>query len=216
MASPGVRVNVADPVAPALSPTFSTEEPAPPVLRVFEEVMLEDEATKMVTKYRLELSSTEITLNGYDSPGGAAAGGSGVFEMHLPLHAFARPETGGGGLFGQGVANPFFIRAQVATGQDEGGPPANIKLTFGGRKADRDVVFAALSSPPPAPASAQGGGLTLQVAEPLAAITSAAALRDMHNPDVRAPLSPPSPWPPTPLDTCLSFSFRGRPTSPAR
>ena len=69
MASPGVRVNVADPVAPALSPTFSTEEPAPPVLRVFEEVMLEDEATKMVTKYRLELSSTEITLNGYDSPG---------------------------------------------------------------------------------------------------------------------------------------------------
>ena len=218
MASPGVRVNVADPVAPALSPTFSTEEPAPPVLRVFEEVMLEDEATKMVTKYRLELSSTEITLNGYDSPGGAAAGGSGVFEMHLPLHAFARPETGGGGLFGQGVANPFFIRAQVATGQDEGGPPANIKLTFGGRKADRDVVFAALSSPPPAPASAQGGGLTLQVAEPLAAITSAAALRDMHNPDVRARRPPRGRRPPLTRacrflsegDQCLHHAERQR------
>ena len=150
-------------------------QPPPVSLRVYDDVTLEDEATGMKTKYRAELGPEVLTLYAVEGVAGAAA-----LEMTLPLHAFARPERGGGGLLGRGLAKPFFIRAQVNTGNGEG-VTASIKLAFSSGRAERDEVFEVIASPPPAPAPSSG--LQLVVDQPLPTLQSAAVLRDMQNPD---------------------------------
>ncbi len=149
-----------------------------PSLHAFDDVTLEDEATNMKTKYRLELSQTELTLYAADTR--RSASGASALQMHLPLHAFARPECGGGGLLGQGLANPFWIRTQVNTGN--GASMAAIKLTFAGRRADRDKVFEAISHPP-APPAAVSPMFSLEVQQPLAVLRSSGVLRDMNYPE---------------------------------
>jgi serine/threonine protein kinase len=154
------------------------QQPLPPLvsLRVYDDVTLEDEATGMKTKYRAELGPEVLTLyaalESRNTAGGAAA-----LEMRLPLHAFARPERGGGGLLGQGLANPFWIRAQVNTGTD--GLAAAVKLTFAGRRGDRDEIYEKIANPPAAPPPS----LALEERRPLETMSSAAVLRDMNNPE---------------------------------
>jgi hypothetical protein len=97
-------------------------------LRVYDDVTLEDEATGMRNQYRAELGSEALNLY---------ARQSGQLEMRLPLHAFAQPEKGGG-LLRHGLANPFWIRAQVNMPY---GPAASIKFTFAGRSTERDEIF---------------------------------------------------------------------------
>eukprot|EP01043_Picozoa_sp_COSAG02_P034555 COSAG02_NODE_2424_length_8891_cov_566.577912_9_plen_377_part_01 len=110
---------------------------------VYGDVTLEDEASGKKTKCRLELSPLELALYASDSRGSVSGSAALGQPLHLPLHAFARPECGGGELLRNGLANPFWVRAQVTTGST-----AAIKLNFAGRRFDRDRVFEAIGGAP--------------------------------------------------------------------
>ena len=89
----------------------------------------------------------------------------------------------GGGLLGQGLANPFWVRALVNTGKGDS-TAAAIKLTFGGRRAERDEVFQAIANP----ANAAAPPPTLEIQQPLPTLRCAATLRDAVKPERVTPV----------------------------
>ena len=130
----------------------------PPLL--VEGVRLEVVATERAAAFTVSVAgSSGLTL--------AAAGPCAADELGVELSgsyardAFAEAVGGGGGLFGQGVASPFFVSATLRL--PSGRSLTKVRLTFGTRRAERDAVLAWMTdgAEPTAPSVVAERGLQL-------------------------------------------------------
>ena len=131
-------------------PPASSMEPAPAPAGVtyFEGVTLELVGRERRARFRMEVSEPEnkITLYG-DETSELNAELDGQYSMS----AFTDLESGGGGIFGRGVASPFYLIATVAFAQrlqGARGGTERIKIIFGTRKTERNHLVTMIQGKP--------------------------------------------------------------------
>ena len=119
------------------------------------DVEVEDQSTKTKRPMRLELNAASISLT-------PTNGGE---KLAWPIDIVQRPNPGGGGPFGKGLADPFYISVAVNVNgfQDD---PAQMTLYFGTDKSLRDKVLHCIATASTSPGAHAGAAAALPEPEP--------------------------------------------------